>query len=108
MDHCDHNPGLQGKRRKLVTATAECPLSVGVRSLEAPADNMDQVIWGMDEVPIPPLQPIDEGAGTSASTQYIADCTPIFASGVQYGFVGYVSRDTQSHRSLIHSSSAGP
>ena len=108
MDHCDHNPGLQGTPRELVTAAAENPLSVGVLPLEAPADNMGQVNWGMNEVSNPSLEPIDEGAGMSTSMRHMADLLPISASGIRHVYVGYLSRDTQSHRSLILSSPIGP
>jgi len=67
---------------------------------------MHSVIWGLNVVPTPSIEPINDGSGTSASTQHMTD--PISANGVRYGYVGYVSRDTPSNRPLILPVLLGP
>ena len=62
MDQFGHNPGLQGPPRELTTHSTENSPSVGFLSLEVPADNMHQGIWGMVEVPTPSIEPIKEGS----------------------------------------------
>jgi len=104
----DHNSGLHGTPRELVTNATENPPSVGFLSLEAPADNMNRVVCGINDVPTPSLQPVNEGEGTSASTQYIADFPPISAGCIRYRYVEYVSRGTPSHISLILPCYGGP
>jgi len=104
----DHNSGLHDTPRELVTDATENPPSVGFLSLEAPVDNMHQFVWGMNEVPTPSLEPVNEGEGTSASTQDMADFPPISAGRIRYGYVEYVSRDTPSRISLILSCYGGP
>ena len=62
MDHFDHNLGLQGTPRELASHSTENPPSVGFLSLEIPADNMHQVIWGMGVVLVPSVEPIKEAS----------------------------------------------
>ena len=105
MDQTDHHPDLQGTPRELAGAATENPPSVGFLSLKAPTNDMHQVIWGVNEVPMPSIEPNNEGSGASPLTQAMADIPPISTSCIQCGCVEYVSRDTPSHRSLILSCS---
>ena len=58
MDQFDHNPGLQGTPHELTTHSTENSPSVGFLSLDVPAGNMHQGIWGMGVVPTPSIEPM--------------------------------------------------
>ena len=104
MGQFDDNAGAQGAPRELPMSVLENPSSLGFLSPGLPVDNMYQENRGMSEIPTPSLEPINEGSGISSS---IWLTFLISASCIRYEHVGYVSRDTPSHRPLVPSGTVG-